>query len=109
MIWGGYGDEDWLGFEWSRWISLRPSDRELKSLPMDEGLYRIRHLERSGLEYIGETGRSLRGRVRALARGTYADEMPYREKDGQDGPTQASARAVHNDGQMETASERGDA
>ena len=79
MNWRGYQKSDWLGFEWSDWLSLDPNTGELGTMPTDEGLYRIRHQNRSGLEYIGETGRSVRGRVLALARGAFADEMPYRD------------------------------
>ncbi|GAA0237009.1 GIY-YIG nuclease family protein [Haladaptatus pallidirubidus] len=69
----------WLGLEWSSWHSLNPASGDLASLPTDEGLYKISNPDHGGLVYIGETGRSLRGRVRALARGTFADEMPYRD------------------------------
>lgn len=48
-------------------------------MPTDEGLYRISHSDYDGFVYVGETGRSLRGRVRSLARGTFDDEMPYRD------------------------------
>lgn len=70
---------DWLGVQWTDWGSLHPDGDHLPRFATDPGLYRVRHSDRSGLVYIGETGRSLRGRVRALARGTYADEMPYRD------------------------------
>lgn len=76
---GGYDDLDWLGLNWSKWISLNPEEGVLATLPTDPGLYRVRHRDRDGLTYIGETGRSVRGRVRALARGAFADEMPYRD------------------------------
>lgn len=74
-----YFSDDWLGIEWGNWVNLDPSAGYLSELPTDEGLYRVRHLDRNGLTYIGETGRSVRGRVRSLARGTYDDEMPYRD------------------------------
>lgn len=74
-----YYASDWLGVEWSDWGSLHPNEGHLSTFSTGPGLYRVRHTKRSGLEYIGETGRSLRGRVRALARGTFADEMPYRD------------------------------
>lgn len=79
MDWRGYQERDWLDFKWSGWLSLDPDKDELAEIPTDEGLYRIRHRSRDGLEYIGETGRSVRGRVRALARGAFADEMPFRD------------------------------
>ena len=71
--------DDWLGVNWSNWGTLDPDGDHLSTLPTDEGLYRIRHPARAGLEYIGETGRNLRERVRALAHGAFADEMPYRD------------------------------
>ncbi len=70
---------DWLGVEWSAWGTLHPTGDHLSEFSTDPGLYRVRHSGRPGLEYIGETGRSLRGRVRALARGVFADQMPYRD------------------------------
>ena len=70
---------DWMGVEWSDWTSLDPTVGDVSTFSTDEGVYRVRHRDRKGLTYVGETGRSLRGRVRALARGVYADEMPYRD------------------------------
>lgn len=75
----GLYDDDWLGLEWSPWLSLDRADGDLSTISSDPGLYRVRHQEQDGLEYIGETGRSTRGRVGSLARGTYAEEMPYRD------------------------------
>lgn len=71
--------DDSLDITWSDWIDLNPENDELSSIPTDPGLYRVRHRARGGLAYIGETGRSTRGRVRSLARGTYATEMPFRD------------------------------
>jgi hypothetical protein len=42
------------------------------------GLYRIRRTGRSDVDYIGQTGNSLRGRRRML-RGILDPEMPYRD------------------------------
>jgi len=70
---------DWLDLDWSPWHDLDPEAGDLTTLPSDEGLYRVRHPAFDHLVYVGETGRSIRGRVRALARGTYATEMPYRD------------------------------
>lgn len=69
----------WCSFDWSDWISLNPENSTLAAIETDAGLYRIRHPEYDGLVYVGETGRSTRGRVRALARGSYAEEMPFRD------------------------------
>jgi len=69
---------DWFGLEWSAW---KPLDEDsFSEIPKEPGLYRIQHqrTERPGLEYLGESGNTRR-RVRSLARGTYAEEMPYRD------------------------------
>lgn len=70
-------DTAWLGFEWSPWLSLGQDKDELSSLSADSGVYRVRHPAYEGLIYIGETGRSIRGRLYALAGGIFAEEMPY--------------------------------
>ncbi len=70
-----YHAADWVGFDWSPWLSLNPADGELSRLSTNPGIYRVRHFDRDGLTYIGQTGRSLRGRVRALSR-CYKEEMP---------------------------------
>lgn len=67
---------DWLGLSWTRWIG-ETDDTGLRSIPTDPGLYRVRHDAYDGFIYIGETGRSVRGRIRALLRNVTADEMPY--------------------------------
>lgn len=74
-----YEASDWLGLEWSPWGSLGPGDRFISKLSTAEGLYRVRHENLEELVYIGETGRSIRGRVRALASGIFKGEMPYRD------------------------------
>lgn len=70
---------DWLGLRWSHWGPLDKERGYLKRASTDEGLYRIRHPEHEGLVYIGETGRSTSGRIHALARGAFAEQMPYRD------------------------------
>lgn len=74
---------DWLDLDWYEWTPFRPlSESGLPGtgeLPNESGLYRIRHPVFDCLVYIGETGRSVRGRVGALARGTFADTMPFRD------------------------------
>jgi hypothetical protein len=72
-----YTGSDWLELDWTDWTQLGPENDQLSTLPSTAGLYRVRHPEKDGLEYIGETGRT-RGRVRALARECYRDVMPYR-------------------------------
>lgn len=71
--------DDWLDEDWTAWTSLDPTGDTLGALPTEPGLYRVHHPATDELVYVGETGRSLRERVRALARGTYADVMPYRD------------------------------
>ncbi len=71
--------DDWLDLTWTEWLSLDPPDGDLSTISSDPGLYRVRHRDRDGLEYIGETGRSTRGRVGALARNVYSEEMPFRD------------------------------
>lgn len=70
-------DQNWLGFDWSPWLSLHSDEDEIALLSTDPGVYRVRHPAYEGLVYIGETGRSVRGRLRSLAGGITDDEMPY--------------------------------
>jgi hypothetical protein len=57
----------WSGFAWSEWhelgIALRPRQ---SPVPVEPGIYRIRLRGSSRLIYIGQTGRSLRGRFGQL-------------------------------------------
>lgn len=69
---------DWYGLNWTDWTPLTPENERLSEIPSAAGFYRVRHREKDGLEYIGETGRT-RGRVRALAREFHREEMPYRD------------------------------
>jgi len=68
-----------MDVDWSAWRPLDPSVDRQSKIETDPGFYRVRHRDRDGLEYIGQTGRSARGRVGALARNVFADEMPYRD------------------------------
>lgn len=69
---------DWLDLNWSTWKSLHAGS--FSDIPKRPGIYRIRHRDdsRPYLEYVGESG-DTRRRIQSLARGTYADEMPYRD------------------------------
>lgn len=69
---------DWLDLNWSEWKSLE--EDSFSEVPKETGLYRIRHKseKRDQLEYIGESG-DTRRRIQSLARGVYAEEMPYRD------------------------------
>lgn len=57
----------WAGFNWSDWhdVTTAVAPRE-SAMPTDAGVYQIRAKGKLGLIYIGQTGRSLRGRVRRL-------------------------------------------
>ena len=71
-------EPDWGDVEWSDWNRL---DRNsFSDVPQEPGLYRIRHqdADRPFLEYLGESGNTRR-RIQSLARGVYAEEMPYRD------------------------------
>lgn len=69
---------DWLNLDWSEWKPLNTDS--CSEVPKEPGLYRIRHKseEHNYLEYIGESG-DTRRRIQSLARGVYAEEMPYRD------------------------------
>lgn len=75
----GVYDLDWLDLEWTPWKSLQSGSGTIATLPTDPGLYRARHDDIDGLVYVGETGRSVRGRVRSFAGGIFDGEMPYRD------------------------------
>ncbi len=63
---------------WSEWLALRGAgtNRQVPALP---GLYRVRRTAGQwGLDYIGQTGRSLRGRLSQL-NVAHRVEMPYND------------------------------
>lgn len=64
-------------YVWSAWVPLEEALRG-PVLPSTPGLYRIRRVGQDDLDYIGQTGSSLRGRLRML-RGIFSLEMPYRD------------------------------
>ena len=78
MIEDDFDALDWIDHDWSEWKTLDADS--FSEVPKEPGLYRIRHRseERNHLEYIGESG-DTRRRVQSLARGVYAEEMPYRD------------------------------
>jgi len=63
--------------EWSCWFPLLGISRNA-SVPRLPGIYRVRRRDFDGLDYIGQTGRSLRERLGALSR-CHAEQMPYRD------------------------------
>ena len=60
---------------WSDWYPLRGIGRE-RAISPKAGLYRIRRVGRESLDYVGQTGVSLRSRLGMLS-GVYRDDMPY--------------------------------
>ena len=54
---------NWSNHEWSEWYSLNPRDGDLDRIPAEAGIYRIRHRNRAGLAYVGESGSSIRSRI----------------------------------------------
>lgn len=68
--------QNWADLEWSDWTKLHCDNPDLSDLPKTSGLYRVKHKDREGLEYIGQTGRKLRERVRALANNMHKEEQP---------------------------------
>lgn len=67
---------EWLGLEWSDWTILHSNNDDITNFPKTSGLYRVRHRDREGLEYIGQTGRKIRERVRALSNNMHKEEQP---------------------------------
>ena len=64
--------EEWGRLSWSQWIPLDASAAGYRTVvPNQPGLYRVRGEGLRGLVYIGQTGRFLRERIRALAAGVY--------------------------------------
>src|SRR5437763_12497247 len=62
---------------WSPWQPLQGSWLGSR-LPSRPGLYRIRRSGRDDLDYLGQTGLTLKQRL-GMLRGVYADQMPYRD------------------------------
>jgi hypothetical protein len=65
----------WGGLSWSPWVPFDGAD--FVEIPTGPGLYRVRSVGRRGLVYIGETGRSLRGRLLDLCRMALGTRMPF--------------------------------
>jgi len=69
---------NWCNIDWTPWVSF--TDKEgFKIFPNKPGFYRVRALGRDELFYIGQTGRTLRERVRDLIRNSMKDDMPYND------------------------------
>jgi hypothetical protein len=62
---------------WSDWIPLRGAGRN-QQVPALPGLYRVRKMSGPEIDYVGQTGVSLRGRLGQL-NGLYGTQMPYND------------------------------
>ena len=73
---------DWCDRLWTPWIPPDSAAGLLRSyLPAAPGLYRVRANQMDGLVYVGQTGRDLLERARALASGVFraADNPPWND------------------------------
>jgi hypothetical protein len=70
---------DWCNLNWTQWQPLEAGFVRAFA-PVSSGIYRIRRAGVANrLTYIGQTGRSLRERLLALANGTHANECPFND------------------------------
>lgn len=67
---------NWLGLEWSDWSLLEPGTKKIESVPETPGFFRIKKVESDDLDYVGQTGRSLRERLIHLANKVNVGERP---------------------------------
>jgi len=65
--------------QWSEWVLFEPPVEGFRTLPKTPGLYRVRATGHTRLVYIGQTGRSLRERVRTLCLRSLDPEMPFND------------------------------
>lgn len=70
---------NWENLNWSEWIPLHGGAPDYKEIPTTGGVYRVRAVGTEPLIYIGQTGRNLRERLRALRKGVMANEMPFND------------------------------
>lgn len=74
-----YMEENWANLTWSPWYSFNEILESSHLLPKSPGMYRIRAMGQNKFMYIGQTGRSLRERVKGLIRNTYKEKMPFND------------------------------
>jgi len=73
---------EWGQLSWSKWIPLKSELTTYQQYISNKpGIYRVRSNSFSGLIYIGQTGRNLRERTRALAKHVYNsfDNPPWND------------------------------
>lgn len=73
-------DQRWCGLTWTPWVPLG-RDLVRRTAPTLPGVYRVRRAGASAgrLVYVGQTGRTLRERLLALAAGATADSCPFND------------------------------
>jgi len=70
---------DWCRLAWTPWAPFKVQHPLFSLLPLGPGVYRVRPVGQSRLVYIGQTGRSVRGRLGDLCRTTLRNPliMPF--------------------------------
>jgi hypothetical protein len=69
-----------MNHNWSEWHLLAGGQDVYRKIPVKKaGIYRVRAPDVEELIYIGQTGRCLRERLRALRKGVYSETMPYND------------------------------
>ncbi|MCG3885100.1 GIY-YIG nuclease family protein [Photobacterium leiognathi] len=71
--------KNWADLTWSEWVKLDGDNNDYKLIPNTSGVYRVRAIGREPLIYIGQTGRNLRERLKALRSGVTALDMPFND------------------------------
>ena len=73
-----YLDKNWCGLHWSPWLNF--VDKQfLSQIPSLPGVYRVKGKGQQRLYYIGQTGRTLKNRLRELVKTTYQEVMPFND------------------------------
>ena len=71
---------NWRGLTWTRWVPLDAPARAVSAIPTGAGIYRVRIVGiNERLAYIGQTGRNLRERTRALGLHTHRAQAPFND------------------------------
>jgi hypothetical protein len=72
--------ETWSGLDWTSWCPLE-NDAIRRATPAVPGVYRIRRKDENvnRLVYVGQTGRTLRERLRSLATGVNGKQCPFND------------------------------
>ncbi|MEM5528604.1 GIY-YIG nuclease family protein [Gammaproteobacteria bacterium AS21] len=69
-----------MNHNWSEWYPLEGGQDVYQKIPNKKaGIYRVSSPSADELIYIGQTGRCLRERLRALRKGVYSENMPYND------------------------------